>query len=75
MNPITVEYLNRAEKYSRSKQIEAFRLRSKAQAVPPSQPILLQKVMRRLGGLPKRAGQWLEERNVSPDRQPHGQAQ
>lgn len=75
MNPITVEFLNRAEKYSRSKQVEVLQSLKKAQAVRPSQPNLLQKVTSRLGGLVIEAGQWLEERYVSPDRQPHGQAQ
>jgi hypothetical protein len=75
MNPITVEFLNRAEKYSRSKQVEVFQMLNKAQAVRPSQPNLLQRVVGRLVGLPIQASQWMEERYVSPDRQPHGQPQ
>jgi hypothetical protein len=75
MNPVTVELLNRTEKYSRSKQVAALQLRNKALAMRPSQPNLLQQVMSRLGKLLIDAGQWLKEWNLSPGHQRPGQAQ
>jgi hypothetical protein len=74
MNPVTVELLNRAEKYSRSKQVAALQLRNKAQAVQSSQPTLLQQVVSRLGELLIDAGQWLKDWNLSPGHQRHEQA-
>jgi hypothetical protein len=74
MNPVTVELLNRAEKYSRSKQVAALQSRNKTQAERPGQPNLLQQVMSRLGELLIDAGQWLKEWNLSPGSQRPGQA-
>jgi hypothetical protein len=75
MNPVAVEFLNRVEKHSRSKQVRALQLLNQAQAVQFSQPNLLQKVVKRLGSLLTDAGQRLEEWSVLPDRQQPGQAQ
>jgi hypothetical protein len=75
MNPVTIEFLNRVEKYNRSKQVKALQLLNQAQAVRSSQPNLLQKVVNRLGYLVTDPGQRLEEWTISPDRQRHGQAQ
>ena len=75
MNPVAVELLNRAEKYSRSKQVVALQLLNKAQAVRSNQPNLLQKVVSRLRELLIDPGQWLKGWNVSPGRQRHGQVQ
>jgi hypothetical protein len=51
MNPVTVELLNRVEKYRRSKQVEACQLLNQAQAGRSSRPSLRERVMHGLGTL------------------------
>lgn len=74
MNPVTVELLNSAEKYRRSKQVEVCQLLNQAQAGRSSRPSLRERVMYALGTLLSRRTSTAEKRRASSDRQALGQA-
>lgn len=67
MNPVTVQLLNSAEKYRRSKQVEACQLRNQAEAKRSRRPSLHERVIRGLGALLGTDSSVAERRRTSPD--------
>jgi hypothetical protein len=68
MNPVTVELLNGAEKYRRSKQVEACQLQNQAEAKRSRRPGLPERVTRGLGVLLNRSSSRAQEGRTSPGR-------
>ena len=74
MNPVTVDVLNSAEKYRRSKQVEVCQLMNRAQPGRSTRQSLLERVIYALRALPRRGRSIAEKRRTPPDMQELGQA-
>jgi hypothetical protein len=73
VNPVTVDMLNRAEKYRRSKQVEACQRLNQAQAEPSSRPSLIERAYT-LGALLRKGRSTAEKRRAPSDTQVLGHA-
>ena len=74
MNPVTVELLNSAEKYRRSKHVKVCQLLNQSRAGRSGQPSLRERVMYALGALLRRGKSTAEKPRVPSDVQVLGQA-
>jgi hypothetical protein len=74
VNPVTVQLLNGAEKYRRSKQVEVCQLLNQAQAGGLGRSSLRERVMHALGARLGRGRLAAEKRGASSDTQLLGRA-